>query len=261
MGRLTPWVQRLLVANVIVYMLVKPGTMLYGQGVFIGVETLTHPWTLVTYQFLHGGFTHILFNMLILYFFGPRMEQRMGAPAFLTLYLGAGVLGAVLTAVLDPYAPMVGASAAVYGVMAAFAALWPFEKVYLWFVIPVPIWALVIFAVVFSLQSGFGGVQDGVAHFAHLGGLVFGFGYLKFWQFRKGAAKREFKRKLETPSGSAPGVLGDRAAMARWETIEVSGLHELNRDEVQQLLDRARVAGPRSLTPTERQFLDRMAGV
>ncbi len=260
MGRLTPWVQRLLVANVLVYLFVQPNTMLYRQGMFFGVEIFTHPWTLLTYQFLHGGFTHILFNMVGLYFFGPRIEQRLGGRKFLILYLGAGVFGAVLSAILTPGAFMVGASGAVYGVVAAFAVLWPFEKVYLWFVLPVPIWALATFAVVFSLQSGFGAVNDGVAHFAHLGGLVFGLAYLKLWQFRTGSAKREFRRKLETPSGSSPGILGDRAAMAKWETIEVEGLHELNRDEVQQLLDRARVAGPRSLTPTERQFLDRMAG-
>jgi len=258
---MTPWVRKLLIANVLVHFLVPYGSSAYLQGAFFGREMLTAPWTLLTYQFLHApGFGHIFFNMLALYFFGPRLEERMGARAFLTLYLGAGVFGAVLSALLAPDAIMVGASAAVYGVVAAFAVVWPFERVYLWFVLPVPIWALAIFMVVFSLQSSVVGVDDGIAHFAHLGGLLFGAAYLKYWEYRNGSALRSFQRKMQMPSGDAPGVLRDRGAVARWETIDVSDLHELNRAEVEGLLARVRREGAAALSASERQFLDRMAG-
>lgn len=258
---MTPWVRKILIANVLVHILVPAGSSFYFQGAFIGSRMLVEPWTLLTYQFLHApGFGHIFFNMLALYFFGPRLEERMGARAFLTLYLGAGVFGAVLSAMLAPNSYMVGASAAVYGVVAAFAVVWPFERVYLWFVLPVPIWALAIFMVVFSLQSSVVGVDDGIAHFAHLGGLIFGGAYLKYWEYRNGSALRSFQKKMQMASGDTPSVFRDRGALERWETIDVSELHELNRAEVQSLLDRVKREGAAALSGSERQFLDRMAG-
>ncbi|MDT8368571.1 MAG: rhomboid family intramembrane serine protease [Longimicrobiales bacterium] len=257
---MTMWVRNLLIANVVIHITVPAGSALYMQGAFTGVEVFTAPWTLVTYQFLHApGFGHIFFNMLMLYFFGPRLEERIGARAFLTLYLGAGIFGAVLSAIFTPGALMVGASAAVYGVVAAFAIVWPLERVYLWFVLPVPIWVLAVFAVVLSLQSSVFGANDGIAHFAHLGGLLFGGGYLKFWEYRTGSALRSFQRKMEMPAGDAPGIVRDRTARARWEAIDLSDLHELNRAEVERLLHRLRTDGAESLSASERQFLDRMA--
>jgi len=258
---MTPWVRKLLIANVLVHIAVPFFPMLFQMGAFQGTLILAEPWRLLTYQFLHApGLGHIFFNMLALYFFGPRLEGRMGTRGFLTLYLGAGVFGAVLSALFAPGAVMVGASAAVYGVVAAFAMVWPFERVYLWFVLPVPIWALAIFMVVFSLQSSVVGVEDGIAHFAHLGGLLFGGAYLKFWEFRSGAALRSFQKKMQMTSGDAPKVFGDRGAVSRWESIDVSDLHELNRAEVEALLDRVKREGAGALSSTERQFLDRMSG-
>ena len=258
---MTPWVRNLLIANVAIHLLVPAGSGIWLQGAFLGSEMLTKPWTLLTYQFLHApGFGHIFFNMLALYFFGPRLEERLGAGNFLALYLGAGVFGAALSAVFTPQALMVGASAAVYGVVAAFAVVWPFEKVYLWFVLPVPIWALAIFMVVFSLQSSVVGVNDGIAHFAHLGGLIFGGAYLKIWEYRTGSALRSFQKKMRMPSGDAPNPIRDRGAVTRWEQIDVSDLHEINRTEVEHLMARVRDEGPSTLTASERQFLDRMAG-
>jgi len=258
---MTPWVRKLLIANVIVFFLVPYGSAIYIQGAFVGSRMLLEPWTLFTYQFLHApGLGHIFFNMLALYFFGPRLEERMGARAFLILYLGAGVFGAVLSSVFSPNTLMVGASGAVYGVVAAFAIVWPFERVYLWFVLPVPIWALAIFMVVFSLQSSVVGVDDGIAHFAHLGGLLFGGAYLKYWEYRNGSALRTFQKKMQMPSGDTSSIFRDRGAVARWETIDVSDLHELNRAEVEELLERVKRDGAAALSASERQFLDRMAG-
>ena len=258
---MTPWVRNLLFANVAIHLLVPAGSSLWYLGGFQGTEILARPWSLVTYQFLHApGFGHIFFNMLGLYFFGPRLEERMGAVNFLLMYVGAGIFGALQSMIFAPTAFMIGASGAVYGVIAAFAVVWPFERVYLWFVLPVPIWALAIFMVVFSLQSSVVGTNDGIAHFAHLGGLLFGGAYLKFWEYRTGSALRSFQKKMQMPSGDTSGLARDRGAVARWEKIDVSDLHEINRTEVQELMSRVRSKGAGTLSASERQFLDRMAG-
>jgi hypothetical protein len=92
----TPWVQRLLILNVLMFfvqMTVSGATDLLQ---FVPVEVFTHPWTLITYMFLHAGLSHIFFNMLGLYFFGPRVEQRMGSERFIVLYLISGIAGALL---------------------------------------------------------------------------------------------------------------------------------------------------------------------
>lgn len=260
---MTPWVRRLLIANVVIYFLAAPGTQLYRLGWFVPEFVLFRPWTAFTYMFLHANFTHLLFNMIGLYFFGPRLEERLGGKDFLGLYFLGGLGGALLSVAAIPItsgpAPIVGASGAIYGVLLAFAMIWPNERIYLWLVLPVPAWALATFMVVASLWAGITGSAQGTAHFAHLGGLAFGFAFLKWRDWKRGSAKREFQKKLDTASGPAPGVLHDRAAMARWEAIDVSRLHELNRDEVLFLLDKVRTAGVRTLTQSERAFLERMA--
>ncbi len=260
---MTPWVTRLLVANVIAFFIAGPGTALYRAGWFVPEFVLFRPWTAFTYMFLHAGLGHLFFNMIGLYFFGPRLEERLGSRDFLWLYFLGGIGGALLSVAAIPVtpgpAPIVGASGAIYGVLLAFAMIWPHERIYLWMVLPVPAWLLAGFMVVASLWSGITGSGAGIAHFAHLGGLLFAFLFLRWREAKRGAAKREFQQKLGVVQGGGGGPLQDRAAMARWEAIDVAGLHELNRDEVLFLLDKVRTAGVRTLTPTEREFLERMA--
>lgn len=268
---MTPWVKRLLTANVGMFVLMAilpPGIV--DDLVFypfrpepqLGVyrpDVIYHPWTVVTYMFLHAGLMHLLFNMIGLFFFGPRLEERLGSSGFLWLYFLSGIGGAAFSFVFAPTAPVVGASAAVYGVILGFALYWPRERIYIWGVLPVEAWLLAAIMVGASLWSGISGSQSGVAHFAHLGGLAFGFVYLKWYEWRRGAAKREFKRRMET-GVSGGGVIGtDRGALKRWESIDVDALHELNREEVLVLLEKARTLGTKSLSLSERQFLDRMS--
>src|ERR1700722_14433996 len=163
---MTPWVRRLIVANVVMF-----GLQTFVPGLTLALEylpaaVLYRPWTIITYMFLHGSITHILFNMIALYFFGMRVEDRLGGRDFLTLYLLSGIGGAALSLVLAPYVPIIGASAAIMGVMMAFAMYWPRDKVFIWGVLPVEAWLLVGVYVVLDLV-GFGA---GIAHFAHLGG-------------------------------------------------------------------------------------------
>src|SRR3954463_4882013 len=114
---------------------------------FVPSEALVHPWTVVTYMFLHGGFGHIFFNMLALYFFGPPVEQRMGGNRFITLYLLSGIVGALFSIVLR--VPVIGASGAVMGVSLAFARFWPRQQILIWGVLPIEArWLVILYAAI-----------------------------------------------------------------------------------------------------------------
>src|SRR3712207_5621754 len=170
---MTPWVLRLIIANVVVYLLqqtisgFEPYFAFRRDAFFAG-----RVWTPVTYMFLHGTLGHIFFNMLGLYFFGPRVEERLGGTAFVRLYVVAGLFGALLSALFTPSAAVVGASGALYGVMLAFAYYWPREQIYIWGIVPVEArWLVVIWTLMALFFIGSGG-QGNVAHFAHLGGFL-----------------------------------------------------------------------------------------
>jgi membrane associated rhomboid family serine protease len=210
-------------------------------------------------MFVHGSFAHLFFNMIGLYFFGPRLESRLGSRSFLTLYVLAGIGGAALSFVFARDSGVVGASGAVYGVLLGFAMFWPHERMIV-FPIPVPLEARVVVAgyLALSLVQGSLGTGRGIAHFAHLGGAVFAFAYLKWADWRQGASKREFQRQMR-PDATARGVVGDRIALARWKGISIESMHELNRGEVERLLAKAERSGPSSLSQSERDFLDRMS--
>jgi membrane associated rhomboid family serine protease len=110
---LTPWVQRLIILNVAVYFLQAMYAPLTGYLAFMPSNVLSAPWTLVTYMFAHGGFMHLLFNMLGLFFFGPPLEARWGSNDFLKFYFVCGAGGAALSFLVAFGSPIIGASAAV----------------------------------------------------------------------------------------------------------------------------------------------------
>ncbi|TGC07482.1 rhomboid family intramembrane serine protease [Methanolobus halotolerans] len=128
------------------------------------------PWTLITHMFLHVGFFHLFFNMLVLFFFGPELERRAGKSGFMRVFFIAGIVAA-LGYSLTSNAPVVGASGAILGVFAALAVIAPEMRVYVYF-IPMKIWhALVLFALIDFLYIG---SNDMVAHTAHLSGILVG---------------------------------------------------------------------------------------
>ncbi len=143
-------------------------------------------WQLVSYMFLHGDFTHLLFNMFALWMFGRQLEYDLGSKRFLTYYLltgiGAGVLNLLVMSLTGDYGSTIGASGAVYGILLAFGVLHPNVPLYLFF-IPVPIkakWFVIGYGALELLQGV--AVNDNVAHFAHLGGMVFGLLLLLIWR-------------------------------------------------------------------------------
>lgn len=260
---LTPWVKRLLVANVVVFFLswVIGLEAVFRWFAFAPSDILTRPWGVFTYMFLHGDFWHLFVNMLVLFFFGPHLEKRWGSREFLTYYVICGLGGVALSFLFVPYW-IVGASAAIYGLMLAFAMNWPNAPIYIWGIFPVKAKWLVGFLFLISLMSAVGGTNSGVAHFAHLGGIVAGFLYLKS-DWRPGRTSRN--------SGKGRGVRVRRMAIVpQEEKPEETAPHgneskpwnsedDKVLDEVDRILDKISAQGMSSLSPRERRVLDEVS--
>nr|WP_321428892.1 rhomboid family intramembrane serine protease [uncultured Methanolobus sp.] len=156
-----------------VLQLFVPGYMQLFQLVPAWILQGRHLWTLVTHMFIHSGFTHLFFNMLILFFFGPELERRAGKKIFMYVYFTAGLVAAIAYTLTSssPYTPVVGASGAIMGVFAALAIIAPDIRVYVYF-IPMQIThALVLFVL---LDFFLLGSNDMIAHTAHLSGALVG---------------------------------------------------------------------------------------
>jgi membrane associated rhomboid family serine protease len=188
-GPLSPAVKLLLITNVVAWVLnlIVPSMTLYlglsPQEVFTGFAF----WQPFTYMFLHDtrGFSHILFNMLSLWMFGTELERRWGTRFFTKYYFVTGV-GAALTTLLVAlvsdsayYSLTVGASGAIYGLLIAWAMYFPHRTIYFYFLFPIPARVFVAIVGAIAFLSSLGGPGGGIAHIAHLGGLVVGYIYLK----------------------------------------------------------------------------------
>ncbi|MEE9373019.1 MAG: rhomboid family intramembrane serine protease [Saprospiraceae bacterium] len=186
MLRVTDVVKHLIGINVIVFIAVNllpfPGIRQYFV-LYHPSSDAFRPIQLFTHMFMHGGVQHIFFNMLMLYFLGPQVERHLGEKKFLLLYIFSGIGALLVHLLLVPYGSMVGASGAIYGVMAGFAFLFPNTQLMLLFP-PIPVKAkyLVVGIIAIDLFSGISATQSGIAHFAHLGGAIFGVLLLLFWR-------------------------------------------------------------------------------
>jgi len=245
----TPLVRILLFANIGVFFLQNTTDWITAALIFVPRAIVFRPWTIFTYMFLHAGMMHLVFNMLGLFFFGPRVEERLGSRSFLNLYLISGVTGALLSLITAPGAAVLGASGAVFGVMLAFAYFWPDMPIHIWGIIPIPARMLVIITTVLSLWSGLGGVRSNVAHFAHLGGYLGAWLYLK-WLDRK---RLDFRKKAT----SAPPVR--ELKFTKRPEVDLNNVHEVNRAEVNRILDKISAHGMSALTNQERLFLSNFA--
>ena len=142
-------------------------------------------WQVFTYLFLHGGFFHILFNMFALWMFGSDLEKLWGGPKFLYFYfltgVGAGVFDVVLTTLFGPAYPTatIGASGAIYGLLLAFGLLFPDRPIFIWFIIPIKAKWFVLIICAIEFFSEISGPGSGIAHLAHLGGMLVAYLYLR----------------------------------------------------------------------------------
>jgi membrane associated rhomboid family serine protease len=183
-GAVTPAVKFLLIANISVFVL---QTFLdYRVVYFFGLVPQfvwrdLYLWQIFTYQFLHGGLFHLLLNMLALWMFGCDLERRWGSSFFLKYYFVSAVGGGILNTVLAPHqlVPSIGASAGVYGILMAYGLIYPNQIIYFYFLFPIKmkyfVWIIGAIALYSSIASG----QSGIAHIAHLGGMLFGYFYLR----------------------------------------------------------------------------------
>lgn len=250
---MTTWVVRLMLANLVVFLLTMGNPALQGFLAYAPFRLTSAPWTLVSYTFLHADFGHIFFNMLSLWVFGPRVEARLGGGRFLALYFISGLVGALAHSLFTPYGYLIGASGATFGVTYAFARYWPREPIYLWGVLRLEAWTLVVLLTALSLFQGtVPGAGGNVAHFAHLGGFLGGFLFLT-WHDRTSAAA---KWKAKVAPALPPAPLLD---VERWRSANLAALHPVNREEYERVLAKLDASGLRSLTPPEIEFLERFS--
>jgi membrane associated rhomboid family serine protease len=197
MRQLTPVARNILIACVAVFLLqVLGGEWLERQFALWpvtdgGFEPSFKPWQLVSYAFLHGGWPHLFFNMFALYMFGPDVERLLGPRRFLTYYIVCVISAAaaqllVERVVVGPLAPTVGASGGIFGLLLAYGLAFPHRRLMLLFPpIPMPAWLFVTLYGLLELYLGVSGRDSGVAHFAHLGGMVGGFALILYWRTQR----------------------------------------------------------------------------
>lgn len=203
--RLTPVTRNILILNIVFYLasnfvafplLYEMFSVYYFESPFFKV------WQIITHMFMHApmgqgiGLTHILFNMLTLLSFGPVLEQVLGERKYIILYFASGIGAYLLNCgwnyfeimqganPMEIYSiPMMGASGAIFGVVAAFSTMFPDSKLFFMF-IPFPVKAKYLFPgiIVISLYLGFSGSMGGIAHFAHIGGALVGYFLAKKWK-------------------------------------------------------------------------------
>ncbi|HVW16381.1 MAG TPA: rhomboid family intramembrane serine protease [Mucilaginibacter sp.] len=220
-SNISPVVKNLLIVNIIffvaTYLLKNQFDMVRWLSVFYFNSPFFRPWQIVSYMFMHGGIAHIFFNMFALFMFGPIVEYNIGSKRFFNLYFICGIgaillqwmvqaievhnlVGAftisenqvatpdVIEKIKDIYTtPILGASGAIFGLLVVFGMLYPNMELFLFF-IPIPIKAKYIVPgyIVLELWLGIGQYGgDNVAHFAHLGGALFGFIMVKIWRLKR----------------------------------------------------------------------------
>ena len=160
-----------------------PPALAFGDGV---LATGFKPWQLISYGFLHGGWGHLFFNMFAFYMFGLPIERAWGTRRFVIFYviclIGAGLVQLLVAGLSGEIYPTIGASGAVFGILLAFGMMYPNTRLMLLFP-PIPIkakWFVLGYGAL-TLVFGITGTMPGVAHFAHLGGMIFGLGLILYW--------------------------------------------------------------------------------
>lgn len=204
MQNIPPVTRALLIANVLIFLLQQvagewliahfalwpvDGSRLFELGDGGVLRVAFAPWQLVSYGFLHGGLPHIAFNMLALWMFGAPVEQALGSRRY-TFFYFVCVIGAALAQLATihyfkpgDFYPTLGASGGVFGIMLAYAMIYPSARIIMiFFPVPIPAPIAVIGYMVVELVLGITGTQEGVAHFAHLGGAAAGFVLLRWWR-------------------------------------------------------------------------------
>jgi len=236
--------QAILLVNAIVYLLswVSFGDYILWYGAFIPSQA-HELWRFVSYAFIHTDFMHILFNMLMFWMFATEVCKSLGERNFTTLYLLSAIFAGMFSIPFYAFGimgnhPVIGASGALFGVMAAYAFLFPEQIILMFFIIPMKIkHAIWIFIAIdlFMANSG-----DGIAHFAHLGGVLSGYLFMLFWskppKVQEKYSREFFKQRAEQPPLEGELYRGNSNAKEErlneiLEKINRTGLQSLNQEE------------------------------
>ena len=228
-------------------------------------------WQLISYQFMHGGFMHILFNMFILWMFGIEIENLWGSRKFLTFYLTAGVVGGLFQIILypllvgGPIGPTIGASAAIMGVMVAFGILFPNRLIYLYFLIPIKTKYFVIFLIL--IDFFYIGSQS-IANLAHIGGATAGLIYM-LYEKKKGTAYGNYFNNTGYGSSSSKNMFSKMSEnlsgmfKKKEKNVEDAKFYEIKKEdedkvdqaEIDKILDKISESGYQNLTEREKKIL------
>ncbi len=225
-------------------------------------------WQLITYQFMHGGFFHILINMFILWMFGIEIENLWGSKKFIIFYLTAGVVGGLFQILLSPVligglsGPTIGASGAIMGVMVVFGILFPNRLIFLYFLIPVKVKYFIIVLVlieIFAVNSG-----GNIAHLAHVGGALTGLVYM-LWD-RSASFKNIFRSTSNYGGGgnisntfkniSNPFKRKEKNVEdAQYYEVKDKNEENISQEEIDKILDKISQSGYQNLTEKEKKIL------
>ena len=251
--RTTPVVKYLIIANAGIFLfgLLLPLHWSLHWSALLGLTPASFwrgcIWQPVTYMFLHGGIFHLLFNMLVLWMFGATLESTWGPRRFLTFYFVCGAGAGLLNAVVTPGSPVptVGSSGAVYGLLMAFGILFPDQLIYIWGIFPVRAKYFVIGMGLVELLAATSAVQSGIAHFVHLGGMLFGLVYMKWGDLRRFVSGRRSEKRCVRHLK----VVGDRgqekeklqkAIDELLDKIRRDGIHSLNARDHERMREAAK---------------------
>jgi len=203
-------------------------------------------WQIFTHIFLHGGLFHLLINLFVLWMFGKPIERTWGTISFLKYYFTCGLWAGIFILVtsLNSRIPAVGASGAIYGILVAFAMLYPDSIIYLYFLFPIKAKHFAILIGAIAFLGGISAGRSNIAHFGHLGGLLVGYVYLKFpvWKYRLRPEKIFAFLRLPRIS-----LKRRRKYRAKSDKIE---------ERVNQILDKILLHGVDSLTAEEKRIMD-----
>jgi len=257
--RMSPVIKTIIIANVVLYVLswlvAGDFNRLFG---LVPAKVLSERWVWqpFTYMFLHGSLLHLLFNLLAIWMFGMPLEAQWGPREFLRFYLVCGVGAGLINVALAPGSsiPVIGASGAVYGLLVAFAMAFPDAVVYLYAFFPIKAKHM---AILFGLMEFFASAANtspGIARFAHLGGMLIGYVYLRWWWVLKSKA-------ASLGRGIAEGrvVVAERAKRPT-RAPRRERTYEEEMEEVDRILDKILETGEQSLTAEERDVLRRHHG-
>jgi membrane associated rhomboid family serine protease len=249
----TPWtpaVKMLIIINAAIYVAQELLRLPLVQNFGLIPYNIVHRgafWQLVTYMFLHGGLMHVGFNMFALWMFGSQIERVWGTREFVKYYfitgIGAGLIN-VLFNMSSPI-PTIGASGAIFGLLLAYGVLFPNNLILLYFFIPMKAKYFVILFAAIEFFMTLSYTQDGVAHFAHLGGMLVGFLYLKGFGRVKAVAGQVAEKQRERKE----------AVQIKFHARKLKDMEAI-RSEVDYLLDRISRVGYENLTQEERDRLE-----